>query len=428
MKNITAPDSRNVNSTVVAVEAVRSPIGKIGGTLASVRADDLAAHAINALIQRVPAVSPETIEDVYFGCANQAGEDNRNVARMGLLLAGLPQSVPGCTVNRLCASGLEAINSAARAILSGEGEIFIAGGVESMSRAPWAIPKAETAYSFGNLTAYDTALGWRFPNPKMKELFPLLSMGETAENVAEKYKISREDQDAFSLESHRRASVARNSLFQEEIAPILISSKKGSTGRSPTNLEAALPRLDSVEVSQDEGPRSDTSLEKLKLLKAAFRSGGSVTAGNSSSLNDGSAALLMMAAPRAKELGLRPYARWLGSAAVGVDPSYMGIAPIFAIQKLLKRAKLTIKDIGLFEINEAFAAQSLACQRELGIDLKLLNVNGGAIALGHPLGASGARLAVTLLHEMRRRGAKFGVSALCVGVGQGLATLWELEN
>jgi 3-oxoadipyl-CoA thiolase len=397
--------------SAIVVEAVRSPIGKIGGALASVRADDLAAHAIRALIQRCPSISPEIIEDVYLGCANQAGEDNRNVARMGLLLAGLPQSVPGCTVNRLCASGLEAINCAARAILSGEGEVFIAGGVENMSRAPWAIPKAEAAYSFGNLTAYDTALGWRFPNPKMKELFPLLSMGETAENVAEKYKISREDQDAFAFESHQRATAARNSVFKEEIAPVIVLNKKGS-----------------VEVSQDEGPRSDTSLEKLSLLKAAFRPGGTVTAGNSSSLNDGSAAILMMEAHRASEMGLRPFARWLGSATVGVDPSYMGIAPIFAIQKLLKRAKMQITDIGLFEINEAFAAQTLACQRELGIDLKRLNVNGGAIALGHPLGCSGARLAVTLLHEMRRRKEKFGITALCVGVGQGLATLWELAN
>ena len=399
------------NLSVVAVSAVRSPIGKIGGALASVRPDDLGAHAIRSLLQRVPSVSPEMVEDVYFGCANQAGEDNRNVARMSLLLAGLPISVPGCTVNRLCASGLEAINCAARAILAGEGTIFIAGGVESMSRAPWAIPKAETAYPFGNLTAYDTALGWRFPNPKMKEMFPLLTMGETAENVAEKYQISREDQDAFSLQSHSRAATAQKSVFKEEISPIIVSHKKTS-----------------LEISEDEGPRPDTSIEKLSTLKAAFRPGGSVTAGNSSSLNDGSSAVLLMENARAKELGIRPWARWVSSAAVGVDPSYMGIAPVFAIQKLLNRARLSIEDVNLFEINEAFAAQTLACQRELKIKNEKLNVHGGAIALGHPLGASGARIATTLLHEMRRKGARWGVSALCVGVGQGLATLWELSN
>lgn len=397
--------------SVVAVSAVRSPIGKIGGALASVRPDDLGAHAIRSLLKRVPSVSPEMVEDVYFGCANQAGEDNRNVARMSLLLAGLPISVPGCTVNRLCASGLEAINCAARAILAGEGTIFIAGGVESMSRAPWAIPKAETAYPFGNLTAYDTALGWRFPNPKMKEMFPLLTMGETAENVAEKYQISREDQDAFSLQSHSRAATAQKSVFKEEISPIIVSHKKTS-----------------LEISEDEGPRPDTSIEKLSTLKAAFRPGGSVTAGNSSSLNDGSSAVLLMENARAKELGIRPWARWVSSAAVGVDPSYMGIAPVFAIQKLLQRARLSVEDIDLFEINEAFAAQTLACQRELKIKNEKLNVHGGAIALGHPLGSSGARIATTLLHEMRRKGARWGISALCVGVGQGLATLWELQN
>ncbi len=395
-------------SEVVAIEALRTPIGKIGGVLSPVRPDDLAAEAIKSLLQKVPAISPQEIEDVYFGCANQAGEDNRNVARMALLLAGLPQSVPGCTVNRLCASGLEAINCAARAIMSNEGAIYIAGGVESMSRAPWALPKAESAYPFGNLTAYDTALGWRFPNPKMKEMFPLYSMGETAENVAEKYQIARKDQDEFALLSHQRAVAASESVFKEEIIPIEISSKKSSTT-----------------ILKDEGPRADTNLEKLSSLKPAFRPGGSVTAGNSSSLNDGASALLMMNAALAEKRNLKILAYWRASSAVGVDPSYMGIAPIAAIQKLLKRANLQISEIDLFEINEAFAAQALACQRELKIPLEKLNVNGGAIALGHPLGSSGARIATTLLHEMRRRKARLGVSALCVGVGQGLATLWE---
>ncbi len=393
---------------VVAVSALRTPIGKIGGVLASVRPDDLAAETIKNLIQKVPEVSATEIEDVYFGCANQAGEDNRNVARMALLLAGLPQSVPGCTVNRLCASGLEAINCASRAILSNEGSIYVAGGVESMSRAPWALPKAESAYPFGNLTAYDTALGWRFPNPKMKEMFPLYSMGETAENVAEKYKVSRKDQDDFALLSHQRAVKASEGVFKEEIIPIATAVKKNF-----------------FTVERDEGPRADTNLEKLSSLKPAFRAGGSVTAGNSSSLNDGAAALLMMEASLAKERALKPLAYWRASAAAGVDPSYMGIAPIEAIQKLLKRSNLKITDIDLFEINEAFAAQTLACQRELKIPLERLNVNGGAIALGHPLGSSGARISTTLLYEMKRRKAQFGISALCVGVGQGLATLWE---
>ena len=393
---------------VVAVSALRTPIGKIGGVLASVRPDDLAAETIKNLIQKVPEVSATEIEDVYFGCANQAGEDNRNVARMALLLAGLPQSVPGCTVNRLCASGLEAINCASRAILSNEGSIYVAGGVESMSRAPWALPKAESAYPFGNLTAYDTALGWRFPNPKMKEMFPLYSMGETAENVAEKYKVSRKDQDDFALLSHQRAVKASEGVFKEEIIPIATAVKKNF-----------------FTVERDEGPRADTNLAKLSSLKPAFRAGGSVTAGNSSSLNDGAAALLMMEASLAKERALKPLAYWRASAAAGVDPSYMGIAPIEAIQKLLKRSNLKITDIDLFEINEAFAAQTLACQRELKIPLERLNVNGGAIALGHPLGSSGARISTTLLYEMKRRKAQFGISALCVGVGQGLATLWE---
>ncbi len=390
----------------VVVAAARSPVGRLGGALAAVRPDDLAAAVIKELVRRGP-VDPAEITDVYLGCANQAGEDNRNIARMAALLAGLPQSVPGCTVNRLCASGLEAINSAARAILAGEGDVYIAGGVESMSRAPWVLPKAESAYPYGNLTAYDSALGWRFPNPNMEKLIPLLSMGETAENLAQKHKISRADQDAFAWRSHRRA-VASRGRFKDEIVPIVIEGKKGS-----------------VEVSQDETPREDASLEKLAMLKPAFRGEGTVTAGNSSSLNDGASAVLLMEAAKARAMGLSPLGRWVASASAGVDPSFMGIGPVPAVGKLLKRTGVKLADVDLVEINEAFAAQTLACVREMGIDQDRLNVNGGAIALGHPLGSSGCRIAVTLLHEMRRRKARRGLTALCVGVGQGLATLWE---
>jgi 3-oxoadipyl-CoA thiolase len=393
----------------VVVAAARTPVGRLGGGLSAVRPDDLAAHAIAALLERAPGLDPAEIADVYFGCANQAGEDNRNIARMALLLAGLPQSVPGCTVNRLCASGLEAINAAARAVLAGEGDVYVAGGVESMSRAPYSFPKAEAGFAFGNLTAYDTALGWRYPNKRMAELFPLLSMGETAENVAEKYKISRADQDAFALESHRRAGRARDAVFSQEIAPLSISGKKGAV----------------IEFGQDETIRPETSLEKLTALKPAFRKDGSVTAGNSSTLNDGASAVLIMEARRAEALGLEPFARWAGSAAAGVDPSCMGIGPVPASRKILGRIGWKTGDLDLIEINEAFAAQSLACQRELGLDLGRVNVNGGAIALGHPLGSSGCRIVVTLLHEMRRRKAKKALSALCIGVGQGLATAWE---
>ncbi|MBI3548757.1 MAG: thiolase family protein [Elusimicrobia bacterium] len=393
----------------VIVAAVRSPVGRLGGALAAVRPDDLAAEAIKAVLARVPKLDPAEIADVYLGCANQAGEDNRNVARMAALLAGLPQSVPGCTVNRLCASGLEAVNAAARCILAGEGDVYVAGGVESMSRAPWSLPKAESAYPFGNLTAYDTALGWRFPNPRMKKMFPLYTMGETAENVAEKYAISRQDQDALALESHRRAVKAGQGAFKDELFAVPVPQKKGPD----------------VAVDKDEGPRADTSIEKLAGLKAAFREGGTVTAGNSSSLNDGAAALVLMEAAKAKALGLAPIARWAGSAAAGVDPSFMGLGPVHAIRGLLSRAGVSLDSIDLVEINEAFAAQVLACARELKLPMDKLNVNGGAIAIGHPLGASGARLAAALAHEMRRRGAKRGVASLCVGVGQGLATLLE---
>ncbi|MBI5625405.1 MAG: thiolase family protein [Elusimicrobia bacterium] len=396
------------NREAVVVAAVRSPVGRLGGALAMVRPDDLAAAVIAALLKKAPGVDPASVADVYFGCANGAGEDNRNVARMALLLAGLPQSVPGCTVNRLCASGLEAVNAAARAILAGEGDVYVAGGVESMSRAPWSMPKPETAFPFGNVTAYDTALGWRYPNPKLQKLFPLLSMGETAENLAQRHGIPREDQDAFALASHLAAAASREK-FKEEIVPIQTPSKEG--GR---------------EVSADETIREDSSLERLAKLKPAFRKeGGTVTAGNSSSLNDGASAVLLMEASAAKTAGLAPLARWAGSASAGVDPSHMGIGPVPAVQKLLARLGLQLSDVDLVEINEAFAAQTLACAKELGLDRARLNVNGGAIALGHPLGSSGCRITVTLLHEMKRRGAKRGLASLCVGVGQGLATLWE---
>ncbi len=393
----------------VVVAALRSPVGRFGGALAGVRPDDLAAAVVAALVKSVPALDPAQIADVYLGCANGAGEDNRNVARMAVLLAGLPRSVPGCTVNRLCASGLEAVGCAARAILAGEGDVYVAGGVESMSRAPWVLPKAEKAYPFGNLTAFDTALGWRFPNPRLEKLFPLQGMGETAENIAEKFAISRADQDAFALESHRRAGAARDKVFAEEIVPV----------PTPTAKDPA------AAFKQDETIRADTTREKLAALKPAFRKGGSVTAGNSSSMNDGASALLLMEAGRARALGLKPFARWAGSAAAGVEPTLMGLGPIDAVRRLLGRAGLKVSDVDLHEVNEAFAVQSLACARELGLDLSRLNVNGGAIALGHPLGSSGARITVTLLHEMRRRGARRGLASLCVGVGQGLAALWE---
>ena len=395
---------------VVAVAAVRTAVGRLGGSLAGVRPDDLAGYAIAALLKKAPGLDPQEIADCYLGCANQAGEDNRNIARMAALLAGLPRSVPGCTVNRLCASGLEAINSAARAILAGEGDVYVAGGVESMSRAPYSLPKAEGGYAFGNLTAYDTALGWRYPNKRLAEMFPLESMGETADNVAAKYKVSRADQDAFALESHRCAAKARDSVFSEEIVPISVPQKKG-------------PALD---YARDETVREDTNIEKLSALKPAFRKDGSVTAGNSSTLNDGASAVLLMEAKKASSLGLKPFARWAGSASAGVEPSYMGIGPVPAIQKVIGRLGWKTSDLDLIEINEAFAAQALACQRELGLDGSKLNVNGGAIALGHPLGSSGCRITVTLLHEMRRRKAKRGLTALCVGVGQGLATAWEV--
>ncbi len=397
---------------VVIVDAIRTPIGALGGILSSVRPDDMAAHVIKAILER-NQFDPTLIEEVFLGCANQAGEDNRDVARMAALLAGLPIEVGGITVNRLCASGLNAINMAARAIKAGEGDVYISGGVESMSRAPYSLPKAEAGFSFGNLTAYDTALGWRYPNPKMKEMYGTDSMGETAENIAaERLHITRERQDEFSVRSHQRAVAAIDSgRFKQEIIPVSIPQKKG----------------DLKLVDTDERPRRDTTIESLARLKPAFKKeGGTVTAGNSSGLNDGAAALLLMSAEKAKALNLKPIARIVASASAGVPPRVMGYGPIPATRKALQRAGLKMKDIGLVEINEAFAVQSLAVMEDLELGPEIVNVNGGAIAIGHPLGCSGARLMTTLVHEMKNRGnVKYGVATLCVGVGQGEATIIE---
>lgn len=399
----------------VIVDAVRTPIGALGGALAAVRPDDLAALVLKTLVER-SGIDPSEVEEVYLGCANQAGEDNRNVARMAALLAGFPVEVPAVTINRLCASGLNAINQAYRAISAGEGEVYIAGGVESMSRAPYSVPKAEQAFAFGNLTAWDTALGWRYPNPKMQELYGTESMGETAENIYEQYPgLSRERQDSFACESHRRAIAAIDAgKFAQEIVPVPVPQRKGE------------PRL----VDTDERPRRDTSLETLARLRPAFRKNGTVTAGNSSGLNDGAAAVLIMSERKAQELGLKPVARILASAAAGVPPRTMGLGPVPAVRKALNRAGLKVEDLRLIELNEAFAVQSLAVMQELGLPGELTNVNGGAIALGHPLGCSGARILTTLLHEMRRRAPDenrpyYGLATLCVGVGQGEATVVE---
>lgn len=399
----------------VIINAVRTPIGAQGGALASVRPDDLAALVIAEVVRRA-GVDPAHVEEVYLGCANQAGEDNRNVARMAVLLAGFPVEVAAVTFNRLCASGLAAVNAAARAIKAGEGEVFIAGGVESMSRAPYSLPKADRAFPWGNLTAWDTTLGWRYPNPKIEAQFGTESMGETAENIYELTRsISREEQDAFALESHRRAVVAIDSgRFAEEMVPVPIPQRKGE------------PLL----VDTDERPRRDTSLESLARLKPSFRDGGTVTAGNSSGINDGAAALLLMSHDKARALGLKPMVRIVASAAAGVPPRVMGLGPIPATRKALARAGLTVEDIGLVELNEAFAVQALAVMKELGLRHEITNVNGGAIALGHPLGCSGARILTTLVHEMRRRAPNedrpyYGLATLCVGVGQGEATIVE---
>ncbi|MEW5828302.1 MAG: acetyl-CoA C-acetyltransferase [Chloroflexota bacterium] len=398
--------------TPVIVDAIRTPIGALGGALSAVRPDDLAALVIKSLVER-NRLDPALVEEVYLGCANQAGEDNRNVARMAALLAGLPVEVAGVTFNRLCASGLNAVNQAARAIKAGEGDVFIAGGVESMSRAPYSLPKAESGFPFGNLTAYDTALGWRYPNPVMKENYGTEQMGETAENIAEmKPHLTRELQDEFALRSHQRALAAIDSgKFAEEIVPVAIPQRKGD------------PKI----VDTDERPRRDTSLESLAKLKPAFRKeGGTVTAGNSSGLNDGAAALLLMSEEKAAELGYRPMARIVASAAAGVPPRVMGLGPVGATRKALDRSGLSLADISLVELNEAFAVQALAVIEDLGLDPEIVNVNGGAIALGHPLGCSGARILTTLLYEMRRRrNMKYGLATLCVGVGQGEATIVE---
>tara|TARA_R110002073_G_scaffold118918_5_gene259416 strand:- start:391015 stop:392220 length:1206 start_codon:yes stop_codon:yes gene_type:complete len=390
--------------------ALRTPIGRYGGSLASIRPDDLAAHVIRAVVER-SKIDPGLIDDVYFGAANQSGEDNRNVARMAALLAGLPETVPGSTVNRLCASGLDAINIAARMIEANHGDIFIAGGVESMSRAPYVLSKSDSAFGRSQ-EMYDTSIGWRFINPKLSELHHPFPMGETAENVARKYNISREDQDQFAISSQQKwAKAHAQGLFTDEIVPISIPQRKGNP----------------VVVDTDEHPRPEMTLEKLSTLRPVFANddAGTVTAGNSSGVNDGASALLLVEESRAKELGLTPLAFVGMSAAAGVDPAYMGVGPVPAIQKALHRAGLTLKDFDLIELNEAFAAQSIACARELDIDQSKLNVKGGAIAVGHPLGCSGARIATTLIHEMVRTDVKYGLAALCVGVGQGLATIFD---
>jgi len=396
----------------VIIDGIRTPIGALGGILASVRPDDLAALVIKEIIQR-NKLDPALVEEVFLGCANQAGEDNRNVARMAALLAGLPVEVAGVTVNRLCASGLNATNQAARAIKAGEGDVYVAGGVESMSRAPYSIPKAETGFSFGNLTAWDTALGWRYPNPIMKEKYGTESMGETAENIAaERPHITREKQDTFALRSHQCAIAAIDSgRFAQEIVPVRVPQKKGE------------PKV----VNTDERPRRDTTMESLAKLKPAFKKeGGTVTAGNSSGLNDGAAALLIMSEEKANALNLKPLARIVTSASAGVPPRVMGYGPVPATKKALQRAGLQMKDIGLIELNEAFAVQALAVLEDLDVDPEIVNVNGGAIAIGHPLGCSGARLVTTLVHEMRlRENIRYGLATLCVGVGQGEATIVE---
>lgn len=384
----------------VVLSAVRTPVGRYAGGLSGVRPDDLAALVLRAAVERA-GVDPGEVEDVYFGAANQAGEDNRNVARMAALLAGLPQSVAGVTVNRLCASGLAAVTSACHAVIAGEGDLFVAGGSESMSRAPLVMAKAERAFPRGEARVYDTTLGWRFHNPRLGELFPPESMGETGENVAERYGVSRADQDAFALESQLRwAAADAAGRFADELVP-------------------------AGELSRDEHPRPATTAERLAELPPAFREGGTVTAGNSSGINDGAAALVIASEERARSLGAEPLGTFAGAAVAGVDPRFMGIGPVPAVEKLVKRTGVDLASVDLVELNEAFAAQSVAVIRQLGLDPARVNVNGGAIAIGHPLGMSGARLVVSLLHELRRRGGRYGLAALCVGVGQGQAALFE---
>jgi 3-oxoadipyl-CoA thiolase len=384
----------------VVLSAVRTPIGRYGGALSGIRPDDLAALVVKEAVARA-GVPAEEIEDVWLGCANQAGEDNRNVARMAVLLSGLPESIGGVTVNRLCASGLAAVVGACHAVAAGDGDLFVAGGVESMSRAPFVTAKPDVAFPRGDRTMYDTTLGWRFPNPRMESLFPLEAMGETGENVAERWGVSREDQDAFALRSQQRWAAASDAgRFDDELVPV-------------------------GELERDEHPRPSSTLEKLGTLKPAFRGGGTVTAGNSSGLNDGAAALVIASEEKARELGVEPLGAFVGSAVAGVDPRVMGIGPIPAVRKLLDRTGVSLDDVDLVELNEAFASQSLAVVRELGVEEERVNVNGGAIALGHPLGMSGARLVTSLLHELRRREGRYGIATLCVGVGQGQAALFE---
>ena len=404
---------------VVIVDALRSPIGKVGGALSVIRPDDLLADVLKGLITRT-GIDPVLIEDVYAGCGNQAGEDNRDVARMAVLLAGFPTSVGGVTVNRNCSSGLEAVNQAAKAIIAGEGHVFIGCGVESMSRAPLVMPRPSTLPRLGHRSVVDSTVGWRFENPKMNEMYPIVSLGETAEKVADKHNISREEQDIFALESQRRAIEAINSgRFNDEIFPISVPQRKGDPLIFDTD---EYPRY----IVQDGQYQLDTSLETLSSLRPAFRKGGTVTAGNSSGINDGAAALLVMSKDKADALGLKPLAKWLGSAVAGVDPGIMGIGPVPSTNKLLDRLGMTLKDIGLIELNEAFAAQALGVIKELELNPGIINVNGGAIALGHPLGCSGARILTTLIHEMKKQETQYGLATLCVGVGQGVSTLVEL--
>jgi 3-oxoadipyl-CoA thiolase len=396
----------------VIVAAVRTPMGRHGGILKDIRTDDLGAYIIAKLIDKT-GINKEEIEDVYFGCTNQAGEDSRNVARNASLLAGLPYTIPGATVNRLCGSGLEAINQAGRAIQTDHGDLFVAGGVESMTRGPWVMAKPANAFQRGDVTLYDSSLGWRFPNRRMGELYSLINNGETAENVAEKYRVSRQEQDEFALGSHLKAVKAhQEGRLKDEMIAVEMAQRKGSP----------------LVCDKDEGPRADTSLEKLAALQPSFKKGGTVTAGNSSPLSDGAAALLLTTPAKADQLKLKPMVRIVASAAAGVHPNYMGIGPIPATEKALTRAGLTMDQIDLVELNEAFASQVIACARELDIDLSKLNVNGGAIALGHPLGCSGARIMTTLIHEMKKRGSRYGLATMCIGVGQGIATIVENIN
>ena len=394
------------------ISACRTPFGKYGGALKDVRPDDMAGFVIAEAVKRA-GIDPSEINDVLIGCANQAGEDNRNVARMGVLLAGLPERVPATTINRLCGSSLDAIIQASRAIKAGEADIMVAGGVESMTRAPYSVPKnVSGAALFGNLTAYDTALGWRYPNKRLEAMFPLEAMGETGENVAEQWKVSREDQDAFALASHQKAIAAHAAgAYDQEIVPVVIPQKKG----------------DPIVITTDEQPRGDTSLEKLAKLSAAFRKGGSVTAGNSSSLNDGASAVVVVSENMLKKLGVEPLGRYVAAGVEGLSPRTMGMGPVHAVRQILTRTGLTINDIDLVELNEAFASQSLAVIRELGLDMEKVNPNGGAIAIGHPLGASGGRLVGTLLYQMKRKGLKRGIATMCIGVGQGIGAIFERD-